>query len=158
MHYGPGVYQFFHLLETIIYIFFVMSIIAYFQWGIIQKENPHYLGSSQATISRKITSTTLGSFSEIKPLCWKLPLTQDTIKFECRSGREITHIFDIGLINSTDDRCLITKDNQLLQDSLNDFEKKCNVKNREKLLNNGKVKECLNKLSCEISRDDLIES
>ena len=43
MVFGPGVYQFFKIVEMLIWVFFVLSIIACFQIKIIKDATPGYL-------------------------------------------------------------------------------------------------------------------
>ena len=120
MIFGSGVYQFFFLVETLIIIFFFMSCFAYYQLGIIENENKNYLDQSSATLGRILTATTLGSFSGIEPLCWKVPLTEPSIKIQCYGDRYINEIFDVGILRNSTNNCQIDELSKLMNPKKNE--------------------------------------
>ena len=71
--FGPGVFQYFRYLEMLSWMFGFLSILAVYQMYLIRNHNPEFIGQSESSIGRQVASYSLGAFSEIQPICWKVP-------------------------------------------------------------------------------------
>ena len=95
--FGIGITGYFLLIEHLIGFLLVMSLISVCQISIFKADNPAYLVDKTNTFYRVLASTTLGSYSQIKPLCWKVPIQMNKLQLNCHE-RHIQSIFDFGII------------------------------------------------------------
>ena len=59
--FGRGINGWLALMETLIVVFFLLSIIACIQMFLFRLQSPHYLGVHTFTINRAISSLSLGA-------------------------------------------------------------------------------------------------
>ena len=105
MEFGPGISQFFKSIESLVKIFFFLTLLALLQMFVLHRINPSFIQESEASFGRLMASFSLGSLSEIAPVCWKLPYKAHDFHLICNGGRTIQHVYELGVQDEEDKRC-----------------------------------------------------
>lgn len=95
--FGRGLHGWLFLIQTLIWVFLLLSAIAIFQMYTMSNLSPNYLRVHTSTIARKITSVSLGVIYQSHPMCEMVPMELNSIRVQCDGRLEVQKIIDFGI-------------------------------------------------------------